>query len=152
MTRGELAAANFTSGYNCAQSVLLAFGDMTGLEKATAARLSSGFGGGIGRLREICGAASGAFMVISLLYGDGGIATHEQKSELYTRIQDFAARFKAHNGSYLCRELLTGVTADRSPIPEQRTAEYYRKRPCVEIVRDTAELLEQYIAEHPITK
>lgn len=152
MTRGELAAANFTSGYNCAQSVLLAFCDLTGLDEKTAAKLSSGFGGGIGRLREICGAASGAFMVISLLYGDGGIATHEQKSELYTRIQDFAARFKAHNGSYLCRELLSGITADHSPIPEQRTAEYYKKRPCAEIVRDAAQLLELYIAEHPIMK
>lgn len=150
MTKGELAAENFKNGYNCAQAVLLAFCDKTGLDETTAAKLTSGFGGGIGRLREVCGAASGAFMVISLVYGDGGIAPRERKGALYARIQDFAARFKAHNGSYLCRELLSGVTADRTPLPDSRTAEYYQKRPCSEIVRDAADMLETYLAENPI--
>ncbi len=150
MTRGELAAEKFTSGYNCAQAVLLAFCDVTGLDETTAARLTSGFGGGIGRLREVCGAANGAFMVISLVYGDGGIAPREQKGALYSRIQDFAARFKAQNGSYLCRELLAGVTADQKPLPDQRTAEYYKKRPCTDIVRDAADMLDAYLKENPI--
>ncbi|MBQ6431481.1 MAG: C_GCAxxG_C_C family protein [Oscillospiraceae bacterium] len=150
MTRGELAAEKFASGYNCAQAVLLAFCDKTGLDETTAAKLTSGFGGGIGRLREVCGAANGAFMVISLLYGDDGIAPRERKGALYARIQDFAARFKTHNGSYLCRELLTGVTADRTPLPDSRTAEYYKKRPCAEIVRDAADMLETYLEENPI--
>lgn len=150
MTRGDLAAENFTRGYNCAQAVLLAFCDVTGLDEKTAAKLTSGFGGGIGRLREVCGAANGAFMVLSMVYGDGGIAPREKKGALYARIQDFAARFKEHNGSYLCRELLSGVTADHKPLPEQRTEEYYKKRPCVEIVRDAADMLDAYLAENPI--
>lgn len=150
MTRGDIAAEKFTNGYNCAQAVLLAFCDVTGLDEQTAAKLTSGFGGGIGRLREVCGAANGAFMVISLVYGDGGIAPREQKGALYARIQDFAARFKAHNGSYLCRELLAGVKTDGSPLPDQRTGEYYKKRPCAEIVRDAADMLEAYLKENPI--
>lgn len=150
MTRGDLAAEKFASGYNCAQAVLLAFCDRTLLDETTAAKLTSGFGGGIGRLREVCGAANGAFMVISLLYGDGGVAPRERKGELYARIQDFATRFKAHNGSYICRELLSGITADHAPIPDQRTAEYYKKRPCAEIVRDAADMLDAYLAENPI--
>ena len=150
MTRGELAAEKFTNGYNCAQAVLLAFCDVTGLDETTAAKLTSGFGGGIGRLREVCGAANGAFMVISLVYGGDGIAPREKKGELYARIQDFAAQFKDHNGSYLCRELLAGVTADRTPLPDQRTGEYYKKRPCVDIVRDAADMLDAYLAENPI--
>ena len=150
MTRGELAAEKFTSGYNCAQAVLLAFCDVTGLDETTAARLTSGFGGGIGRLREVCGAANGAFMVISLVYGDGEIAPREKKGELYARIQDFAARFKEHNGSYLCRELLSGVTVDQKPLPDSRTGEYYKKRPCADIVRDAADLLDAYLSENPI--
>lgn len=149
MTRGELAAEKFTGGYNCAQAVLLAFCDRIGLDEKTAAKLTSGFGGGIGRLREVCGAANGAFMVISLLYGDDGVAPRERKGALYARIQDYAARFKAQNGSYLCRELLSGVTADHTPLPDSRTAEYYKKRPCVEIVRDAADLLDAYLAENP---
>lgn len=149
MTRGELAAEKFTSGYNCAQAVLLAFCDVTGLDETTAAKLTSGFGGGIGRLREVCGAANGAFMVISLVYGGDGIAPREKKGELYARIQDFAARFKDRNGSYLCRELLAGVTADHTPLPDQRTGEYYKKRPCVDIVRDAADMLDAYLAENP---
>ncbi|MBQ3356628.1 MAG: C_GCAxxG_C_C family protein [Oscillospiraceae bacterium] len=149
MTKGDLAAEKFKCGYNCAQAVLLAFCDRTGLDEATAARLTSGFGGGIGRLREVCGAANGAFMVISLLYGDDGVAPRERKGALYARIQDFAARFKAHNGSYLCRELLAGVTADQKPLPDNRTAEYYKKRPCAEIVRDAADMLDAYLTENP---
>lgn len=150
MTRGEIAAEKFKSGYNCAQAVLLAFSDLIEMDEKTAAKLTSGFGGGIGRLREVCGAANGAFMVISLLYGDDSVAPHEKKAALYSRIQDFAARFKGQNGSYICRELLTGIAQDGSPIPEKRTAQYYKKRPCGEIVRTAADLLETYLAENPI--
>lgn len=149
MNHAELAAELFKQGYNCSQAVLLAFGDLTGLDEKTASRLSSGFGGGMGRLREVCGAVSGAFMVLSLRYAEEGVASHEGKSAMYARIQDFAARVKAQNGSYLCRELLTGVTQDTSPTPEKRTPEYYRKRPCAELVRDTAALLDEYLAENP---
>ena len=150
MTHSELAAENFKRGYNCAQAVLLAFGDLTGLDEKTAAKLSSGFGGGMGRLREVCGAVSGVFMVLSLLYGDDTVPSHETKSALYARIQDFAAHFKERNGSYICRELLSGVTNNSSPVPEKRTAEYYKKRPCGEIVRDAAALLDDYLAENSI--
>lgn len=148
MTRGEQAAANFKNGYNCAQALLLAFRDLTELDEKTAVKLSSGFGGGMGRLREVCGAANGAFMVISLLYGDVGIPSHESKAALYARIQDFAARFQAKNDSYLCRELLEGVSHNNSAVPEKRTAQYYKKRPCEQIIRNAAELLEAYLEEN----
>lgn len=149
MTRGERAAQNFSNGCNCAQAVFLAFSDLTGMEEATAVRLTSGFGGGMGRLREVCGAVTGAFMVIGLLYGSSEIPSHEEKCALYGRIQEFADRFRRANGTYLCRELLDGVAVDKSAHPEARTPEYYRRRPCGELVRCAAELLEDYLRENP---
>lgn len=152
MTRGELAAANFTSGYNCAQSVLLAFSDLTGLDEKAALSISSSFGGGMGRLREVCGAVSGMFMAAGLLYGENTHLSHEEKAAHYARIQLLAAQFREKNGSYLCRELLAGSKATEGIVPEQRTEDYYKKRPCKLLCSDAAELLAQYIAEHPVNK
>ncbi len=152
MNRGELAAQNFRSGCNCAQAVLLAFSDLTGLEDDVAMKLASSFGGGMGRLREVCGAVSGMFMVAGLLYGDGTVPSHEAKTAHYARIQELAARFREENGSILCRELLQGVPTDKTAVPEHRTPEYYKKRPCADLVRDAALLMERYIVEHPVDK
>ena len=142
-----LAEQNFEAGCNCAQSVLLAFSDLTGLDDKTALAISSSFGAGMGRLREVCGAVSGMFMVAGLLYG--GKASQEEKAAHYERLQLLAARFREKNGTYLCRELLAGVPVTSGAAPEARTAEYYKTRPCKHLCGDAAELLDQYIAGHP---
>ena len=145
MEHGALAEQLFREGYNCAQSVLIAFGDLTGIEKDTAARLASSFGGGLGRLREVCGAVSGAAMVLGLICGYADPTDSEAKKAHYALVQDFAARFKEKNGSIICRELLRGVPDAGGSIPEARTAEYYKKRPCPALVRQAAEILDEML-------
>lgn len=150
MTHRILAEQNFENGYNCAQAVLLAFSDLTGLDEKTALSISSSFGGGMGRLREVCGAVSGMFMVAGLLYGSNTTVTQEEKAAHYERLQAFAVQFREKNGSYLCRELLAGVQTTIGTVPEARTAEYYKKRPCKLLCGDAAEILDRYITENPI--
>lgn len=152
MTHGELAKKNFENGFNCAQAVLLAFTDLTGLDEATAMRLSSSFGGGMGRLREVCGAVSASFMVAGLLYGQDNVPTQEEKMSHYAVIQELAASFRARTGSIICRDLMAETNTDTTPNPEPRTAAYYEKRPCGELCRLAAEVLDAYIEAHPITK
>ena len=147
MTHPELAKAYFEQGYNCAQAVFLAFSDLTGLDQSTALKLSSSFGGGMGRLREVCGAVSGMFMAAGLLYGTEEGASQEAKAEHYARIRELAGRFKALHGSYICRELLEGVEKSSSPTPSERNELYYKKRPCELLVGDAAEILEKYLTE-----
>lgn len=148
--RKEKAMALFEEGYNCAQSVFLAFEDMHGIDKKKAAALSSSFGGGMGRLREVCGTVSGMFMTAGVLYGYDDPKAKEEKAEHYARIQELAAAFEKENGSIVCRELLGLSVKKEAPTPEARTAEYYKKRPCKELVGLAAEILEQYIEEHPV--
>ena len=145
----EISAAElFLNGANCSQAVLLAFGDLTGLDPKTAARLSSSFGGGMGRLREVCGAVSGMLMVAGILYGyeDPGEADGAKKAH-YQLVQDLCGRFRAEAGSIICRELLENPASDPNPSP--RTAEYYKTRPCARYVMLAARILDEYIAEHP---
>ncbi|MBQ3331377.1 MAG: C_GCAxxG_C_C family protein [Ruminococcus sp.] len=142
---GKIAEQNFRKGYNCAQSVLLAFGDMTGLDENTAAMLSSSFGGGLGRLREVCGAVSGAAMVMGLIKGYTDPDDREAKKAHYHRVQEFAQRFKEQNGSIICRELLSGVPTVGGKDPEARTTEYYRKRPCAALCRCAAQILDEML-------
>ena len=139
-----IAKQFFLDGYNCAQAVLLAFGDVTGLETETAAKLASSFGGGLGRMREVCGAVSGAAMVLGIARGYADPTDHEAKKEHYRAVQEFAHRFKERNGSIICRELLGGVGAPGTE-PEQRTAEYYKKRPCPELVARAAQILDEML-------
>ena len=152
MTRRELAMENFMKGYNCSQSIVLAFSDMLKIDETTLSKLSSSFGGGMGRLREVCGSVSGMFMVAGLLYGYDGPETGQVKADHYARIQELARRFEEKHGSIVCRELLGLSVRHDVPIPEARTAEYYKKRPCPEIIGDAAEILEQYINENPIRR
>ena len=130
----------FEQGYNCAQAVLLAFEDITGIDTKTAAALSSSFGGGMGRLREVCGAVSGMFMVSGIARGYSSPKATDEKAEHYAFIQGLAAEYKKDNGSIICRELLNLPGAE-SPVPEARTADYYRRRPCGEYVARAALLL-----------
>ncbi len=147
MTHEEKARNYFKEGYNCAQAVLLTFSKETGMDRTEAARLSSSFGGGMGRLREVCGAVSGMFMVAGLLAGYDDPKAHDEKTEHYCRIQELAAKFTEKNGSILCRELLGLTVKKDAPEPEKRTPEYYKKRPCTEKVADAARILEEYFAE-----
>ena len=141
MTYKEKAMNYFKQGYNCAQSVLLAFGDHTGLEEETAARMASAFGGGMGRMREVCGAVSGALMAAGLISGYSDPAARTEKTELYARVQRIAAGFRTENGSIICRELLgSEMGQNTNPTPDTRTPEYYRKRPCAELVGIAAEI------------
>jgi C_GCAxxG_C_C family probable redox protein len=147
MTREEKAREYFKSGYNCSQAVLLAFGDKTGLDEKTAARAASSFGGGMGKLREVCGAVSGMFMALGLIEGYDNPKAREEKIAQYKSVQELAGEFSAQNGSIICRELLGLGEKKESPIPSLRTKEYYKKRPCEELVADAVRIFEAYLAK-----
>ena len=147
MDRELQAIQYFMEGYNCAQAVILAFSDTIGLDKATCAKLSSSFGGGMGRMREVCGAVSGMLMVAGLLYGYEGPEEGPIKKDHYTRVQHLADKFRAEAGSIICREILKNPPSN--PIPSPRTAEYYAQRPCARMVSLAVRVMEQYIVENP---
>ena len=149
MTRAEHAAQLFYEGYNCAQAVAMAFSDLTGLDEHFTAKMSSSFGGGMGRMREVCGAVSGMLLVAGLLYGyteDVGTA----KKDHYALVQNLAGQFRERNGSIVCRDILKNPPSD--PVPSARTEAYYANRPCVRMVYSAADILERYIAENPPVK
>ena len=146
MTKAEQAKQLFTEGYNCAQAVFIAFADECGIDRQTAALISSGFGGGLGRMREVCGAVSGMSMAASMLFGCGDPKNTGKKKEIYQTIQSLAGEFRNKNDSIICRELLgLDKNAATPPTPEARTPQYYKKRPCALLVYDAAEILEKYI-------
>lgn len=145
MTRPEKAKQLFMSGYNCSQAVVGAFIDDFAIDFDTAMKLSSSFGGGMGRMREVCGAVSGAFMIAGLKCGYCDPCDKAAKSAHYALIQKIAADFKQKNGSIICRELLEGVGCNgkcQGSVPEDRTAAYYKKRPCAELVYIAAKIVE----------
>jgi len=148
MTHSEKAAQLFLQGYNCAQAVAVAFCDVTGLDEKFTAKTISAFGGGMGRLREVCGAVSGMFMVLSYLYGYDDPNASSEKKQLYTRVQELAGKFREINGSIICRELLNNPPSDPNPSP--RTAQYYAQRPCVRMVMTAADLLDEFIKNNPL--
>ena len=147
MNHADRAKELFQSGYNCAQSVLCAFTDVTGLGFQESARIASSFGGGMGRLREVCGAVSGALIVLGEACGYSDPSDQKAKEEHYHRVQAFAARFREINGSILCRDLLRETETVPGSEPEPRTEEYYERRPCSQLVWDAAELTENMLAE-----
>lgn len=151
-SRKEIAMELFEEGYNCAQSVFLAFEDMYEMDRKTALKLSSSFGAGMGRLREVCGSVSGMFMVAGMLYGYDDPKATDVKTAHYARIQELAADFEAQNRSIVCRELLGLNVKKQEPTPEARTEEYYKKRPCKELVGMAAEIMEQYVAANSFDK
>ncbi len=153
--RAARARDNFLAGYGCAQAVLLAFDDVTGLDREAAARLASSFGGGMGRMREVCGAVSGALMVLGMAQGYSEPHDTAGKSEHYARVRDFAACFKARAAadgradSIVCRDLLAAARVDNTPggEAEARTAAYYQKRPCPDLCAIAAELVAEMLGE-----
>ena len=147
MSKRDKAMELFKSGYNCSQSVLGVFCEELGLDFKTAMKISSSFGGGMGRMREVCGTVSGMFMAAGLMFGPSDNSDPKAKGELYKRIQELAKRFKEENGSIICRELLEGIESSNSPIPSDRTENYYKKRPCVELVGCAVDIFENYLEE-----
>ena len=145
MGHAERAAELFCGGCSCAQAVLCAFTDVTGLDHAFSMRLAAPFGAGMGRMREVCGACSAMFMVAGIAAGYEDPADTAAKAAHYALIQALAEKFRARNGTVICRELLQGIQTDTRPIPDARTAEYYRTRPCVRFVTDAAEILDEWL-------
>lgn len=146
-SRAQLAKEYFLNGYNCAQAVALAFLDRIPLEKDALLMMSSSFGAGMGRLREVCGSVSGMFIVMGFISGYSSTDDKKAKSEHYARIQELGRRFEKENGSIICRELLGLSVKSESPVPQERTEQYYKKRPCAELCESAAGILENYLKE-----
>ena len=146
VARSERAADYFQEGFNCCQSVFLAFADRYGFDRETALKLSCSFGGGMGRMRQVCGAVSGMALVCGLETGNTDAGDRRKKTENYGRMRKLADAFREKQGSIVCGELLglsEGQKKEEDAAPSERTAEYYKKRPCKELVRCAAELLER---------
>lgn len=142
-------------GYNCCQAVVLAYSDLFGLDDITAASLSSGFGGGMGRMREVCGSVSGMIMLAGLISPACDPSVKADRTRNYSLVQEVAGEFKALNGSIICRELLglsPKCTSDGKPVespkPSERTEEYYRKRPCEELVGISAKIIGEKLIKY----
>lgn len=133
--RVDKAVALFKQGFNCSQAVFAAGADLYGIsDQSLALRLSASFGGGIGRMRQTCGAACGMFLLAGLQNGSATVGDAEGKKQNYALVQELAAQFQAENGSMICAELLGIAQQPQNPTPEARTEAYYQKRPCVEMV------------------
>ena len=148
MDHSYQAAELFLNGSNCAQAIVVAFCDVTGMEPSLAAKVSSSFGGGMGRMREVCGAVSGMLTVVGLIYGyeDPGEGDCNKKAH-YQLVQNLAGQFREEIGSIVCRDILKNPPSDPNPTP--RTAEFYKTRPCARMVMTAARILDKYIQEHP---
>lgn len=152
-SRTEQAVALFKEGFNCSQSVFAAYADLFGMDKETALKVSASFGGGIGRMREVCGAANGMFLVAGMLTGSTEGKDQNAKKNNYEVVQRLAAEFKKENGgTYICRELL-GLNKDGKKValgdttPEARTEEYYKKRPCLKTIQGAAAIVERMLLD-----
>lgn len=150
MKEVERAGELFLEGYNCAQAVFTAFCDRFGMDEETAKRVSAGLGGGVGRMREVCGAVSGAAMVIGSVVAPVKGDDKQSKAKNYELVREFAERFrKRHGDTIVCREMLKlGIAMENSAMPENRTAEYYKNRPCLKAVEDAAEIVKNIIEEY----
>ena len=155
MTHAEKAKAYFEQGYNCSQAVFCAFAEDLGMKRELAAKLSASFGGGLGRLRLTCGCVSGAAMVLGLALGyDPEQSEKDAKAKHYEKVRELTAALEGRNGSLSCRELLAmkGVDASSGGLPEERTEEYYKHRPCISMVVLATNILDRYIKENPPCK
>ena len=144
MTKREKAISLFKEGYNCSQAVFGAFAEEMGLDFETALKIASSFGGGMGRMREVCGAVSGMLMAAGLKCGYSAPKDIAAKTAHYKLVQELAQKFKEKNKYIVCRQLLGIDGQDTNHVPSERTDEYYKKRPCAELIGDAAEILEEY--------
>ena len=148
--RKKKAYELFKQGYNCAQSVVVAFEDVLGLDRQTLLNVSVGFGGGFGRTRNLCGAVS-AFAIVLGLYLPHSDKPMEDKADIYKRIQMLSAEFKARNASDNCGVLLQNVkNLTTGYEPQVRDEEYYKVRPCIKFVLDSVEILDNYIEKNDL--
>ena len=143
--RAKQARELFLSGYNCAQSVFIAFRDVAQMSEEMAATVAAPFGGGMGRLREVCGAVSGMTMVAGYLSPNALPNDNENKKRLYSLVQSLAEEFRLENGAIVCRELLGLVQQKDDPTPSPRTGEYYKRRPCADYVEIAARIVAEKI-------
>ena len=148
MTRGDTAKRLYLSGYNCTQSVVMAFEDMLGYDAKTVALITQPLGTGIGGMREVCGTVSGMAVVLGILFGGDDPKNPLKRRDIYKRVQELSQRFEKDNGSIVCRELV-GMTklGTSKGNPYDRPSDY-KKRPCPELVKYAADILEEYIEEH----
>ncbi len=147
MDHAKEAERLFLGGYNCAQAVFCAFCDMTGMDIDAAARLSSSFGGVMGRLREVCGTVSGALLALGILRGYVDPKRPGAKKAHYALVQEYARRFREKNETIVCRELLKGIPVTPGGVPEERTPEFYARRPCLRLAGEAAAILDEMLAE-----
>lgn len=146
MEKSDIARELFLSGANCCQAVAGAFAEECGMDQSTMLRLASGFGAGVARLREVCGAASGIVIVVGLLDGNDKVSDKAAKDAHYDLVQKLLGTFKAEAGSLICRDLLElEPQQSDGPVSEARTEAYYKERPCTRIVVLAAKILEKYI-------
>lgn len=152
-SRKEKGMELFMQGYNCSQAVVLAFADVLGMDWDEAARFSASFGGGLARLRHVCGTVSGMSMVAGMMTASSDPKNIQKKKENYEMVQRLAREFEERNGSIICRELLglgtehasVGREYQTGSVPEPRTKEYYDKRPCKELVGEACEIVEELL-------
>lgn len=146
--RVERAKELFHQGFNCSQSVFAACADLYGIEdEELALRLSASFGGGIGRMRQTCGAACGMFLLAGLENGSATAHDAEGKQQNYALVQNLAAKFKDENGSLICAELLGIAPKPQDPTPEARTEAYYQKRPCADMVASSVRIFLEHLEQ-----
>ena len=145
--RAEQAVTYFKSGYNCAQAVYMAYANLFGMDTKTAAVIAAPMGAGIGRMREVCGTVSGAALIAGLAIPCDNPDDMTSKTRCYALVQQVAERFRLENGSIICRELLGIAPIKESPVPSPRTEAYYKKRPCVELVRMSATFIGEALKE-----
>ncbi len=141
--RARKAKQNFLDGYNCCQSVMLAFSDVFEADELTLSTIASGFGGGLARMREVCGTVSAIGMAAGFISPAVHPKNMEERTANYALVQELAGEFRKENGSIICAELL-GLRPKKeieSPAPSERTEEYYRKRPCPELVACSARII-----------
>lgn len=143
--RAARAREAFEQGYNCSQAVVVAYADVLGQDADLLASLVQPLGGGMGRLREVCGAVSGMFMVSSVAYQGAPTTDREVRTRIYGGVQKLAERYRGECGSIVCRELLGLKQKSDAPVPEERTPEYYKRRPCAEYVALAARIVGEYL-------
>lgn len=146
-SRREQAVEAFLEGSNCAQAVFSTYADLFGIDRQTAMNLTNSMGGGISRLREVCGTVSAIALLTGLAEGNVDPGDLKAREKVYQRTRDLLAEFEAENGSLICRELLGILGRDKSARPSERTPEYYQKRPCAKFVACAARIIEENLTE-----
>ncbi len=146
-SRKDQAVEAFLSGYNCAQAVFSTYADLFGIDKETALNLTNSMGGGISRLREVCGTVSAMALLTGLAEGKVNPGDLDAREKVYQKTRNLAEQFEEKNGSLICRELLGILSREKSARPSERTAEYYKKRPCARFVACAAEIIEKELCQ-----